>query len=377
MASRKTRLARRILFMCLFIALIYGGVIGFNRFIGGKILAAMASMPAPTVSVSVTRAQTRTWPDELEAVGSLSAEQGTTLTAESSGTVTALHFESGQTVKQGQLLVQLNDNTARAQLIADQARQLNAKQAIERQRRLFKRKATSEAALQDAEAAYAEAQAAVQVDRARLANLQVRAPFDGHLGLRRVSLGQYVSPGTSVVDIQQWNPLRVDFDLPQRDLSRIAQDDAISLVVSGLPGQVFSGRVTAFGSTVNTQTRTLTAQALIQNENARLRPGMFGEVTIRLAKQLNVVTLPRMALTYNTYGEYVYVIEDTPKGKVAQQRTVKVGVSRGDEVAILQGIKAGETVVIAGQINLYPGARVKVVAPPQGLNATAHANTGS
>ena len=125
MASRKTRLARRILFMCLFIALIYGGVIGFNRFIGGKILAAMASMPAPTVSVSVTRAQTRTWPDELQAVGSLSAEQGTTLTAESSGTVTALHFESGQTVKKGQLLVQLNDNTARAQLIADQARQLN------------------------------------------------------------------------------------------------------------------------------------------------------------------------------------------------------------------------------------------------------------
>ncbi|MEJ2480441.1 MAG: hypothetical protein P8Y78_09745, partial [Acidihalobacter sp.] len=156
--------------MLVFVAVIYGGVIGFNRFMGAKILQAMASAPPPTVTVSVAQARQQAWTNELQAVATLKAKQGTTLTSESSGAITGLHFKSGETVKKGQLLVQINDNVARAQLAADQAKLLNAKQEIDRQRKLFARQATSQASLQSAEAAYREAQAAVQADHATLAN---------------------------------------------------------------------------------------------------------------------------------------------------------------------------------------------------------------
>ncbi|WP_455384360.1 efflux RND transporter periplasmic adaptor subunit [Acidihalobacter prosperus] len=369
MASRKTRLARRIIFMLVFVAVIYGGVIGFNRFMGAKILEAMASAPPPTVTVSVAQAKQQTWSNELQAVATLKAKQGTTLTSESSGAITGLHFKSGETVKKGQLLVQINDNVARAQLDADQAKLLNAKQEIERQRKLFARQATSQASLQSAEAAYREAQAAVQADRATLANLQVRAPFTGHLGLRNVSLGQYVSPGTDIVDIQQWNPLRVTFNLPQRDLSKVAIGDAVDLSIDGLASKTFTGQITAFGSAVENSTRTIAIQAEVKNGKNELRPGMFGQATIRLAASTKVIAVPATAITYNTYGEYVYVIKDNGKGKVAEQRNVQTGIARNGMIAITRGVKPGESVVVAGQVNLYPGARVKVTPAPKGISS--------
>lgn len=369
MASRKTRLARRIIFMLVFVAVIYGGVIGFNRFMGAKILEAMASAPPPTVTVSVAQAKQQTWSNELQAVATLKAKQGTTLTSESSGAITGLHFKSGETVKKGQLLVQINDNVARAQLAADQAKLLNAKQQIERQRKLFAHQATSQASLQSAEAAYREAQAAVQSDHAALSNLQVRAPFAGHLGIRDVSLGQYISPGTGIVDIQQWNPLRVSFNVPQRDLAKIAIGDALDLSVDGLSGRGFTGHITAFGSAVDSSTRTIAIQAEVKNDKGELRPGMFGQATIRLAANTSVIAVPSTAITYNTYGEYVYVIKDGSKGKIAEQRIVKTGIAHNGETAITSGVKAGESIVIAGQVNLYPGARVKVVAAPKGISS--------
>jgi membrane fusion protein, multidrug efflux system len=369
MASRKTRLAFRIFFMLVFVAVIYGGVIGLNRFMGAKFLAAMASAPPPAVTVSVSEAKQHTWVNELQAVATLKAKQGTTLTSESSGAITGLHFKSGTTVKKGQLLVQINDNVARAQLAADQAKLLNAKQEIDRQRKLFARQATSQASLQSAEAAYREAQAAVQADHATLANLQVRAPFSGHLGLRDVSLGQYVSPGTGIVDIQQWNPLRVTFNLPQRDLSKLAIGDAVKLSVDGLTGKNFDGHITAFGSAIDGSTRTIAVQAEVKNAKNELRPGMFGQATIRLAANTNVVAVPATAITYNTYGEYIYVIEDKGKGPVAEQRIVQTGIARNGMIAITRGVKPGEKVVIAGQVNLYPGARVNISPAPKGISS--------
>lgn len=369
MASRKTRLALRIILMSVFVTVIYGGVIGLNRFIGAKIQKAMASAPPPTITVSVAQAKQQTWANELQAVATLKAKQGTTLTSESSGTITGLHFKSGETVKKGQLLVQINDNVARAQLAADQAKLLNAKQQIERQRKLFARQATSQASLQSAEAAYREAQAAVQADRATLANLQVRAPFNGHLGLRDVSMGQYVSPGTGVVDIQQWNPLRVTFNLPQRDLSKLAIGDTVQLNVDGLSGKKFAGHVTALGSAVDSNTRTIAVQAEVKNSKAELRPGMFGQATIRLTASTSVIAVPATAITYNTYGEYVYVIKDNGKGQVAEQRNVQTGLSNNGMVAITRGVKPGDSVVIAGQVNLYPGARVKITPAPKNVSS--------
>lgn len=373
MASRTMRLARRTILMLIFVVVVYGGVIGTHMIMARKILAAMAAAPPPTVNVSVAQAKRETWPNLLQAVASLKANQGTTLTSESSGSITGLHFSSGQMVNKGQLLVQINDNVARAQLDADQAKLVNARQQVQRQRKLFAHQATSQANLQAAEAAYSEAQAAVQADRATLANLQVRAPFSGHLGIRQVSLGQYVSPGTGVVNLQQWSPLSVDFSLPQSDLPKLAVGNSVKLTVNGLSGKTVTGHITALGSSVDSNTRTIAVEAKVDNAKNTLRPGMFGQVTIRLASSSHVIAVPATAITYNTYGKYVYVIKDTSKGKVAEEHNVQTGQTYQGRVAITRGIKPGDTVVIAGQVNLYSGAHVNIVPAPKAISAPATA----
>lgn len=373
MASPKAHLTRRLVILGLFIAVVYGGVIGFNRFIGAMIHKAMASAPAPVINVTTAKAENRTWAEQLQVVASLKAVQGTMLTAQSAGTVTAIHFKSGDEVKAGTLLVQLNDNMARAQLVADQAKLLNAKQELTRQRSLFPQKLTSQSQLQSAEATFNEASAAVVADQAALANLQVRAPFDGHLGIRQVSLGQYVSPGTGVIDIQQWDPLLVDFQIPQRDLARLATGDHIALSVTGLPDKTFEGTITALGSAFDSTTRNLSVQATLPNSDGALRPGMFGGVTIRLAATNTVIAVPQTAIAYSTYGEYVYVVQQTDKGTVAEERIVQTGANRDNLIAVTSGLKVGDEVVTEGQVNLYPGAHIKIEPPSGALSKAAAA----
>lgn len=363
MASRKAHLTRRLIFITLFIAVVYGGVIGFNRFVGAMVQKGMAAAPPPVVNVTTAKAKTLTWPEQLQAVASIKAVQGTTLTTQSAGTVTAIHFKSGETVKAGTLLVQLNDNVAQAQFAANKARLLNAKQELERQRRLYPKKLTSEAQLQAAQATYNESAAAIAADQATLVNLQVRAPFDGHLGIRQVSLGQFVSPGTGVVEIQQWDPLLVDFTIPQRELSRVGVGDPITLSISGLPGRQFKGTISALGASFDSETRNLGVRATMPNADGALRPGMFGDVTISLMASNKVVAVPQTAIAYNTYGEYVYLVKKSDQGMVAEQRIVRTGVSRDDLVAITNGLKSGEEVVTEGQVNLYPGAHINIQPP--------------
>ncbi|HYW02991.1 MAG TPA: efflux RND transporter periplasmic adaptor subunit [Gammaproteobacteria bacterium] len=367
MATQRTRLIRRIVMLVLFVVVVYGGVIGFHAFMMHKVQQAMAAKGPPTVTVSTAKAKTATWADRLTAVASLKAVQGTTLTAQTAGTVTGLHFHSGEKVNKGQLLVQLNDNVERAKLQADQARLVNARQELKRQRNLYRRKATSQSQLQSAEAAYSEAEAAIAGDKAALANLQVRAPFDGRLGIRQVSLGQYVSPGTGVVDIHQWNPMHVDFQVPQKDVSRIEKGDAVTLTVDALKDKTFKGKITSLASSLDSGTRNLSAQATVPNPKTVLRPGMYGEVEIDLGSSRKVVTVPRTAIAYNTYGDYVYVVVKGKQGPTAKERIVHTGEIRNGRVAITKGVKAGDEVVIAGQVKLRPGARVKVVASPKAV----------
>lgn len=372
MASRKMHLIRRLIILALFVAFVYGGVIGFNHFIGAMVHKAMASAPPPVINVSTAKAQTVTWAEQLQVVASIKAVQGTTLTTQSAGTVTGIHFRSGDDVKAGTLLVQLNDNVARAQLAADQARLLNAKQELNRQRSLYPKKLTSEQQLQAAQATFNEASAAIAADQAALTNLQVRAPFDGHLGIRQVSLGQYVSPGTGVVDIQQWDPLLVDFQIPQRDLSRVAVGDAISLSVAGIPGRSFKGTITALGSSFDSATRNLAVQATLPNADGALRPGMFGDITVNLVETHEVVAVPQTAITFSTYGEYVYIVQQSDNGTVVKQRIVKTSARRDNLIAITTGLLSGDEVVTEGQVNLYPGAHIKI-QPPSRAQSKAEA----
>ncbi len=367
MSPPKSRLIRRLLVVLGLVIVVYGGVIGFSRYMGAKFLSAMANMPRPPVSVSVVRAKTMMWPQTLSAVASLESIQGASLSPQSAGTVTGLFFDSGDMVRKGQLLLQINDNVAHAQLASAQARLTNAKQARDRQRNLIKRQATSEASLDDAVANFRKAQAAVQQAQAVLTDLQLRAPFDGHMGIREVSLGQYVAPGTVVASIEQWSPLRVIFSLPQREIIRIKIGNKVHLRVDGLSKKGFDGKVSAIDASVDSRTRDVRIEARIDNADERLRSGMYGVAEIILKQGEQVLAVPQTAITFKSYGAYLYVIKQQQGADVAMARSVQTGRQHQGYVAVTHGVKAGEQVVIAGQVKLHNGARVRIVPAPEAL----------
>ncbi len=367
MSSQKYRLAKRLVVTLSLVIIVYGGVIGFSRYMNARFLDAMANMPRPAVSVSVARAQMMTWPETLSAVASLRSIQGASLSPQSAGTVTGLFFDSGDIVRKDQLLLQINDNVARAQLASARARFTNAKQARDRQRNLIKRQATSQASLDQAVANFREAQAAVQQAQAVLTDLQLRAPFDGHLGIREVALGQYVAPGTIVTSIEQWNPLRAIFSLPQREIMRIKIGNRVHLRVDDISKKGFDGKISAIDASVDSRTRDIQIEARIDNPDERLRSGMYGVAEIILKQDEQVLAVPQTAITFKSYGAYLYVVEQQQGVDVAIARSVQTGRQHQGYVAITQGLKATEQVVIAGQVKLHSGARVQIVAAPEAL----------
>ena len=353
-------LAKRLVILVIFLVVLFGGIFGWHAFVNAKIQSAMSKAGQQRTTVSTAKVQSIPWPAQLEATASLQAVQGTMLTPQLPGMVTALHFDSGAQVRKGQLLVQLNDSTQQAQLHHDQSTVALDKTKLAQQESLYKRHNTSQLALQEARTAYAQAQAAVKSDRATLAKLQVRAPFDGHLGLRQVSLGQYVQTTTPVVDLQQWNPIYAVFQVPQQELARLATQQAVRLQVPGLDPHTFKGRITAIGTRVQSGTRNVRVQATLDNPGHALRPGMYGQITVRTGQADKVLAIPDSAISYNTYGQYVYVIEQGKHGPTVKERNVRTGDSRNGLTVISHGLKAGEQVVTAGQVKLHPGAKVNI-----------------
>lgn len=373
-------LIKRFVILAIFLIVLFGGIFGWRAFVAAKMHAALAHAKEPQVSVSVATVKRITWPSELEATASLQAIQGTLLTPQLAGMVTGIDFHSGSSVRKGQLLVQLNDANQQAQLRNDEAALALAKTEFEQQRSLYREHNTSALALQQADAAYTQARAAVSSDRATIAKLQIHAPFTGHLGLRQVSLGQYVDTTTSVVDLQQWRPIYAEFQIPQQQLSRLAAGQSVALAVAGLDGQNFTGKLTAIDAEVNSATRNVSVQATFPNSKDLLRPGMYGEVTVQLGQPRHVLVVPDSAIAYNTYGSYAYVIEKGNQGLIADERNVSTGESRGGLTIVTRGLKPGERVVTAGQVNLHPGAPVTIapsVTGAAGATSAAAPATGS
>jgi len=369
-------LARRLVILGLFLVVLFGGIFGWHAFVSTKIQQAMAKAGHRVVTVAATPVKQTRWASRLHATASLQAVQGAMLTPQLAGNVTAIRFHSGADVHKGELLVQLNDSTQRAQLANDKSALDLAKTKLAQQRTLYKQHNTSEIALQEARSRYTQARAAVSADRATIAKLQVRAPFTGHLGLRKVSLGQYVSPSTPVVNLQQWAPIYAEFQIPQQQLARLSNGQTVTLDVAGIKGRKFTGKLTAIGSQVQSGTRNVDVQATFANGGGLLRPGMYGEVAIRTGQPSRVLAVPDSAVTYNTYGEYVYVVEKGQHGLVAKERNVKTGESRNGLTVITRGVKAGDRVVTQGQVKLHPGALVRVSKSPA-AGTTAAPATGS
>lgn len=355
---------KRLAIVIVALVILFGGIFGWKAYVGHMMAKAMSHRHAPATTVSTAKAKKTEWHARTFSVGTLSAVQGINLMAQIAGDVTHIYFHSGEYVHAGQKLIQINDTTQRAQLAHDIAQLQLARVNLTRTKKLIAHHAASQAQLDTDKATVKSDQAAVASDRATLDKLNIRAPFAGHLGVRKVSLGEYVSPSTPLVDLQSWNPLYVNFTIPQSEITKAQVGTTVKVTVNAFPSEVFKGKVHALGSAIDQSTRQLSVQAVIKNPKKQLRPGMFTHVNLIGTQPKQVMIVPVTALAYNTYGDYVYVIQTKKEHgktvKVAVQHKVTTGQQRNEMVQIKSGIKPGDIVVTAGQVKLHNGATVKI-----------------
>ncbi len=360
--------------------------IGFLVILGGikgcqiaSFIAQMSSQQRPPEAVTSYVAKQETWPRTLHSVGSLVPVQGATLSVEEAGKVQSIHFESGQSVEEGDLLVSLNVSAEEADLAKAKSTLELAKQNAERQRALRKRNANAQADLDNAEESLRNASAEVERINAIIAKKQVIAPFSGKAGIRLVNKGQTISAGTPVVELNAYSPLYVNFTVPQRSIKNFSTGDKVHLALDAFPDKTFEAELTAVDSRVSAETRTISLQATVENSEELLRPGMFVDVDLVSDESDEVISIPASSINYAPYGSTVYVIakseqgtdEQKAAGRAVTSQVVKTGRKKGDRVEIVSGISAGDEVVSSGTFKLRPGVQVvvnNVVTPENKLN---------
>jgi membrane fusion protein (multidrug efflux system) len=353
------------------------GALGFVKF--RQIQDAMAqnaSFQPPPEAVTTIIAQQEKWPATLSAIGTVAAVQGVTVSADLPGIVDRITFESGGSVHEGDILVQLDTRQESAQLSAVEATRDLAQLNFDRMHSLVNEGAITRAEYDRASAEQKETDAKVAEIRAMIARKTIRAPFSGILGIRQVNLGQYLSPGNAVVSLQSLDPIYVNFGVPQQDVGQVLPGRDVRITVGDLGGIPFAGRVTAINSVVDEATRNIQVQASLANPKGKLRPGMFVQTEVLLGANHPAVTLPASAISYAPYGDSVFVVTDLkdPNGQTylgVRQQFVKVGPARGDQIAILSGLKPGEEIVTAGVFKLRNGAAVLVNNKVQPANKPA------
>ena len=336
---------------------------------------AAAFQPSPEAVTTVV-ARRQEWSSSMSVIGTLEAVQGVEVSADLPGTVDKIHFESGQSVHQGDVLVELDTRQERAQLAALEAQRDLARINFDRMQQLLKEGVISRQDFDRATADQKQTEANVAEVRATIQRKTIRAPFSGVLGIRKVNLGQYLAGGTPVVSLESLNPIYVNFGVPQQTQGQVRIGRTLHVTAENLPGQLFTGRVTAIDSVVDQTTRNFQVQATLSNTGAKLRPGMFVQVEVGLGGSQDVITLPATAINYAPYGDSVYIVSDLkdPTGKTyrgVRQQFVKVGGSRGDQIAVVSGINPGDEVVSSGVFKLRNGAAVQVNNKVQPENSPA------
>ena len=338
-------------------------LVGIKAMQIGKMMSTPFTMPPTTVSSIEVKEEE--WAPVLSAVGSVSAVQGAMLSTDLAGTVAKVNFESGAEAKKGDVLVQLVASQEEADLEL-------ARSNLIRTRDLAARKVVSKQELDAAESAFKQKEGVVQ-------HKQVRAPFDGQLGIRQVNVGQMIKEGQEVVALTALDPVYVDFALPQQDVSKLAAGLETRVHTDAVPGREFKGKVTAINSMVDTVTRNVSVQATLENPDHALKPGMFVKADVMLPNKAKTLVIPGSAVSYAPYGNSVYVIEkkkDPKTGKESQslrQAFIRIGESRGDFVSVTEGLKAGDVVVSTGVFKLRNGMNVTInndLAPKPQLNPT-------
>ena len=328
-------------------------------------IAQGAAFQPPPEAVTTIVAQQEEWPATLSAIGTLAAVQGVTVSADLSGTVDRILFDSGHAVGVGQVLAVLDTRQERAQLAAIEAQRDLARVTFDRMQGLVNEKVISAAEFDRATAEFTQTGARVDEIRAVIERKTIRAPFSGMLGIRQVNLGQYLAAGDALVTLQSLNPIYVNFGVPQQSAGQIVIGRTVRVTTDGETAGKWSAHVTAIDSLVDETTRNVQVQATLANPGGRLRPGMFVQAEVPLGPSEKVIALPASAISYAPYGDSVFVVaemkgEDGKPYRGVRQQFVKPGAARGDQVAVLSGIDPGDEVVTSGVFKLRNGAVVLV-----------------
>ncbi len=326
----------------------------------GAMAKAGESYVPPPEAVTTAKVESAQWQSKVKAVGSLVAVQGVTLSSEVGGTVREIAFKSGDVVDKGELLVRLDTSTERAALASAQASLGLTRLDLKRAKQLREGNVTSESELDIAVAREAEAAAAVQSTQAAVAKKVLRAPFSGRLGIRQVNLGEVLEPGRPIVTLQSYDPIYVDFFVPQQALADVAVGNEVRLTSRAFVDRSWQGKVETIDAQVDPNTRNVRVRALVRNADGKLLPGMFGDVEVLRPQMREVLTIAGSAVLHAPYGDSVFVVIDKEGQLTAEQRFIRLGERRGDLVAVESGLEPGQTVVSTGAFKLRNGVAVAI-----------------
>jgi len=358
---------RRMVIMLIGVFLLLGLIFAFNQLKTFMIKQYLSGMGMPPQTVSTMVAKADVWQPKLTSVGNVRAYRGVDLSTEIGGLVVGVPVQSGADVKEGDLLVKLNDASDVAQLNSLKALAELAKVINERDRQQLAIQAISKNTYDTSKADAKSKQAQVEAQTALVAKKNIKAPFSGRVGIVTINPGQYINPGDKLMTLQTLDPIFIDFNLPQSDAANIQVGQSITVTTDAFKNASFVGKITAVSPKVDTNTRNLQIEAQIDNPDKKVLPGMFANVNIDVGGQLNLITVPQTAVTYNPYGSTVFISKDSGKkdkeGKPifeAQQVFVTTGQTRGDQVSILKGLEEGMTVVTSGQLKLKNGSPLNI-----------------
>jgi membrane fusion protein, multidrug efflux system len=362
---RRPRTWLRLTIVLLAVGLVAGGLFWFQHFKSGILKQVVATIRSEQPTVATAQASMQEWQAAQTAVGTARASKGADLAAEIGGVVDQIDFESGQTVPAGTVLLRLRPDDDEAKLAQLQASADLAEITLQRDQKQLAVHGVAQATVDTDAANLKVARAQVAAQQAVMAEKVVRAPFAGKLGVRQVDLGQFLAAGTTIVTLQQLDPMFVDFYLPQQALGQIAVGQTVEVTTDAWPRRTFAGKISAVNPKVDSASRMLQIRADVPNADGALLPGMYAQVSVTTGKPQQLVTIPLAAVAFNPYGTLVYVVREEKAANGAEQHVVRqqfvtTGDQRGDQVSILKGLSANDVVVTAGQLKLHNGALVQI-----------------
>jgi len=368
--TRKARTFRWLLIVGLLLAVVLGGLYGFNRLREQGMAAYFANNKPPPAQISAAEVKTEAVPRFATGIGSVAAIHQVTINPEVGGRVTKIFFEPGASVKAGDPLVQLNDGPERGDLASYEAQARWAQTTLERSNQLAQREFAARETVDQKQSQLDQARAMIIKTEALIAQKLIRAPFSGQLGTRQVEVGQYLNPGAAIVTLTDLSTLYVNFTLPSQMRAQISVGQRVNVTADAFAGRTFDAEITTVEPQISANTRTMTIQATMPNPQNDLLPGMFINAAVVLPPQPDVMVLPETAVDYTLYGDSVYVIREDgndangrPKFK-AVRTPVKTGGRVGGKVAILRGLEPGDRVIAAGQVKVQNGAPVAISDEP-------------